>query len=109
MLCSLLPRSRLTFTQHYCTRACALGPLVARQGPGAHKNRHVALKMLKMLRKYTTHRSFKVNYMKLICSLYNDFRIVNKNWSYYGHAKLEKNVDNSASVILETIHFRFML
>ena len=38
-----------TFTQHSCTRACALGPLVARQGPGAHKPQHVALKMLKML------------------------------------------------------------
>ena len=29
-----------TFTQHCCTRACALGALVARQGPGAHKHRH---------------------------------------------------------------------
>ena len=40
--------SRLaTFTQHCCTRACALGPLVARQGPGAHKHWHVALKSWK--------------------------------------------------------------
>ena len=38
------------FTQHCCIRAYALGPLVARQGPGSHKHRHVALKMLKMLR-----------------------------------------------------------
>ena len=40
------------FTQHCCIRACALGPLVARQGPGAHKHRHVALKMLTMLRAF---------------------------------------------------------
>ena len=37
------PRSR---NINCCTRACALGPLVAHQGPGAHKHRHVALKML---------------------------------------------------------------
>ena len=43
------PRSRLTFTQHRCTRACALDPLAARQKPGSQKHRHVALEMLKML------------------------------------------------------------
>ena len=32
------------------TRACTLVPLVACQGSGAHKHRHVVLKMLKMLR-----------------------------------------------------------
>ena len=42
----------VTFTQHCCTRACALGPLVVRQGPGAHKHWHVALKKLKMLRAF---------------------------------------------------------
>ena len=42
----------VVFTQHCCIRACALGPLVARQGPGAHKHRHVALRMLKMLRAF---------------------------------------------------------
>ena len=35
-----------TFTKHCCTRACALGPLVACQGPGVHKHQRVALKML---------------------------------------------------------------
>ena len=39
-----------TFTQHCCPRACALGPLLAHQGPGAHGHWHVALKMMKMLR-----------------------------------------------------------
>ena len=43
--CTCLAR----FTQHCWLRACALGPLVARQGPRAHKHRHVALKMFKML------------------------------------------------------------
>ena len=43
------PRSRLTFTQHCCTKACTLGPLVARQGPRAHKYRYAVLKVLKML------------------------------------------------------------
>ena len=38
-----------TFTQHCCTRAWALGPIVAPQGPGAYKDQYVALKMLKML------------------------------------------------------------
>ena len=37
------------FTQLCWTRACAQGPLVAFQGPGAHKH-PLALKMLKMLR-----------------------------------------------------------
>ena len=32
-----------------CIRACALGPLVACQGHGAHKHRRDVLKMLKML------------------------------------------------------------
>ena len=41
-----------TFKQNCCTRACALGPLVARQWPGAQKHRHFALKMLKMLRAF---------------------------------------------------------
>ena len=37
----------LTFTQHCCARAYALGPLLAHQGPGTHKHLHVALKMMK--------------------------------------------------------------
>ena len=41
-----------TFTQHCYPRACALGPLLARQGPGAHEHWHVALKMMKMLRAF---------------------------------------------------------
>ena len=41
-----------TFTQHCWTRACALGLLVACQGPGTRKHPHVALKMLKMLRAF---------------------------------------------------------
>ena len=36
-----------SFAQHCWTRACALGPLVACQGSGAHKRPHVALKMLR--------------------------------------------------------------
>ena len=36
----------------FWTKACALGPLVACQGPGAHKHSHVTLKMLKMLRAF---------------------------------------------------------
>ena len=39
-----------TFTQHFCARACALGPLAiatrnvrVRQRPGAHKQRHVVM------------------------------------------------------------------
>ena len=27
-----------TFTQHFRAKACALGPPLARQGPGAHEN-----------------------------------------------------------------------
>ena len=38
--------------QIYCTRACALGPLVALQRPVAHKHRHLGLKMLKILRAF---------------------------------------------------------
>ena len=41
-----------TFTQHCCAWACALGPLLARQGPGAHEHWHVALKMLELLRAF---------------------------------------------------------
>ena len=41
-----------TFTQHCCARACALGSLLARQGPGAQEHRHVELKMMKMLRAF---------------------------------------------------------
>ena len=37
-------------TQHCWTRACALGPRVVYQGPGAHKHPHVALKVFKVLR-----------------------------------------------------------
>ena len=35
-----------------CARARALGPLLARQGPGAHEHRQVALKMMEMLRAF---------------------------------------------------------
>ena len=38
-----------TFTQHSCTRACAVGPLCCAPGARAHKHRHVALRMLKIL------------------------------------------------------------
>ena len=41
-----------TFTRHCCTRACAIGPICCAPGTGAHKHRHVALKMMKMLRAF---------------------------------------------------------
>ena len=45
--------SRLaTVTQHCCIGACALGPLCCAPGAGAHKHRHIALKMLKKLRAF---------------------------------------------------------
>ena len=40
--CTRLATFTFTFTQHCCTGVCALGPLVARQGTGAHKHWHVA-------------------------------------------------------------------
>ena len=40
-----------------CTSACALGPLVTCQGPGAHKHRHVALKMLRAFGQPVQHMS----------------------------------------------------
>ena len=46
-----------TFTQHCCTRACALGLLVARKWPGAQKHRHVALKMLRAFSQPVQHMS----------------------------------------------------
>ena len=46
--CTLLA----TFTQHCCSRACALGPLLARQGPRAHEHWHVALKMMTLVRAF---------------------------------------------------------
>ena len=46
-----------TFTKHCCTRACALGPLVACQGPGVHKHRRVALKMLHLIGQPFQHMS----------------------------------------------------
>ena len=37
MFCTRLATFTLLFTQHCWARACALGPLLARQGPGAHE------------------------------------------------------------------------
>ena len=44
-------------SQHFCTSACALGPLVTCQGPGAHKHRHVELKMLRAFGQPVQHMS----------------------------------------------------
>ena len=46
-----------TYTQHCGTTACALGPLVACQGPWTHQHPHLALEMLRAFGRLVQHLS----------------------------------------------------
>ena len=54
LICGVIVATAVVISLTPCCwiRACALGPVVACQGPGAHKHPHVALKVLKMWRAF---------------------------------------------------------